>query len=181
MNNSNDTIINEIISPLHITFLVAEAIATVWFTLDYITRFICSPNKKRFLLKPLNIIDVIANIPFYINLIISSFYKRNDVKNTLRILQTLRIIRIAKHSTSLRAIGYTFKRSRRDLILLMVILVTSSLIISSLMFVVEKNQPDTKFDSIPISFYWGLITMTSVFKFFLLIYNSLLKLSFFFL
>lgn len=144
-------------------FFIVEAITTGWFTLDYFVRFFASTNKLRFLKKPFNIIDLISNSPFYVELIFSSF--SNDIKNTLRVFQTLRIIRLARHSDGIKALGNTLKESRKDLLLMIMVYGISAFIISSLVYLVEKDEPDTKFESIPIAFYWGMITMTTVYLF----------------
>ena len=154
-------------STIFSTYFITEIIASIWFTIDYLLRLYSTPtNRFKFVIRPYNIIDLISNLPFYIGLIISASTESNsideDVKSVLRTFQILRIIRVTKDSVGLKAIGYTFKKSRKDLALLISIVLSTVLIICSFVYLVEKDQPDTKYDSIPATFYWGLVTMTSV-------------------
>ena len=149
-------------SPTLIAFYVIEIVTNVFFTIDYLVRSICSPNKKQFFVRPLNFLDIICILPFYVNIFISLSNINDYINNGLRVFQTIRIIRVAKHSTSLNAIGYTMMKGRRDLTFLIMLLISSSLILSSLLYISERNEPDSKYDSIPLAFYWGIITMTSV-------------------
>ena len=148
-------------------YSILEIISTVWFTLDYLLRLYTTPLKRlKFILKPFNIIDLISNLPFYVNLIITAASSPNkinsDIKSVLRIFQILRIVRVTKTSYGLKALVYTVKKSRKDLILLICLTFSSALILTSFVYLAEKDLPDTEFDSLPVSFYWGLITMTTV-------------------
>ena len=59
---------------------------------------------------------------------------------------------------------HTLKASSYELILLLLILLIPLVIFSSLVYAVEsQTSPDTtKFTSIPVTFWWCLITMTTV-------------------
>jgi voltage-gated potassium channel len=139
-----------------------EIIASVWFSFDYGLRLYSTPLKRlKFILKPLNVVDLISNLPFYIDLIVTAaFYPNkmnNDFKSVLRIVQILRIVRVTKTSIGLKALGYTVKRSQKDLLLLMCLIFSSVLILTGVTYLAEKDTPDSKFDSIPACIYWGII------------------------
>ena len=42
----------------------------MWFTLEYLVRLACAPNRLRFLGAFMNLIDVAAILPYYLNLIV---------------------------------------------------------------------------------------------------------------
>lgn len=158
---------NEIHSDVDSAYFIMEIIASVWFTIDYILRLYSTPIKRlKFILKPFNIIDLISNLPFYIDQIVTAACYPNkttdDFKSVLRIFQILRILRVTKTSIGLKALGYTVKKSQKDIFLLICLIFATTLILTGLAYLVEKDVPNSKFDSIPACFYWGMITMTTV-------------------
>ena len=82
-----------------------------------------------------------------------------------RIVKTLRIIRIfklAKHSTGLQALGNTMKANYKELGLLFLLLGMGAIMFASLIFVFEKEEVDTAFNTMFDSYWWAIITMTTV-------------------
>lgn len=82
-----------------------------------------------------------------------------------RIVKTLRIIRIfklARHSTGLQALGNTMKANYKELGLLFLLLGMGAIMFASLIFVFEKEDPDSTFKTMFDSYWWAIITMTTV-------------------
>ena len=45
---------------------ILDVITVIIFTAEYFIRFICSPVKWKFFIKPMNLVDFIALLPFFI-------------------------------------------------------------------------------------------------------------------
>lgn len=150
---------------------IVEFICIAWFTLEYLIRLWACPNRCRFFKDTLNTIDLIAIFPFYIHLIIMEVASRNKFKllgsvrkvvQMFRILRIVRIFKLARHSTGLLSLGYTFRRSYKELGLLMTFVAMGVILFSSLVYFAEKDENGKMFRSIPAAFWWAAITMTTV-------------------
>lgn len=139
-----------------------ELVCMVWFTFEFFIRIWSCPNKKKFFIDILNIIDLLTILPFYVGLFFTKYERYNNIQQILRVLKMLRILRIFKlvrHSGSLRAMASTFTRSYQELTIMMMQLAVNCLLFASLTYFAEHEEPDTKFTSI-LSSMWYIFFCT---------------------
>ncbi|KAL3974919.1 hypothetical protein ACER0C_023545 [Sarotherodon galilaeus] len=156
---------------------IVETVCVAWFSLEFTLRFIQDRSKLTFLRQPLNLIDVVAILPYYITLVVDSTSKgekRLGSGNTyldkvglvLRVLRALRILyvmRLARHSLGLQTLGLTARRCTREFGLLLLFLCVAIALYSPLLYLIENEMATTQeFTSIPATYWWAVITMTTV-------------------
>jgi len=93
--------------PVH--FFVMDAFCIGIFTIEFVARMLCSPatvGLRTFMLSLANWIDVIAIVPFYIDIVFILAASESDLKvlAILRIVRLTRVLRVLKFSKSLRGI-----------------------------------------------------------------------------
>lgn len=107
-------------------------------------------------------IDLIAIMPFYISLFLVHFDTAGRVLQVLRVISILRVFKLARHSTGLQSLGFTLRHSYQNLGVLLLFIAVGVIIFASLAYFSERIDNGENFESIPHSFYWALITMTTV-------------------
>jgi len=141
-----------------------ETFCIAWFTLELLTRFLVSPEKKKFFLRALNVIDLIAIIPFYISLIISTrkFGAPLYIMRVLRLSRVFRVFKISRYVATMKVLGKTVKASVEDLWTMCFLILIGTILFGSIAYYCEQWDDGTVFDSIPISCWWALVTITTL-------------------
>uniref|UniRef100_A0A1I7VZQ1 Ion_trans domain-containing protein n=1 Tax=Loa loa TaxID=7209 RepID=A0A1I7VZQ1_LOALO len=84
------------------------------------------------------------------------------VMRVVRIMRVARIFKLARYSSGLKSFGITVKTSLPELSMLILFLLTTVIFFSTLMYFAERDEPNTKFKSIPHAGWWCIVTMTTV-------------------
>ena len=151
-----------------------DTICTLFFTIELVVRFGFSPNKLKFVRSAMNIIDLLALVPLYMQLILNmevfKFCFVNErlmieIMFILRIIRMFRIFHLVKHYQALQILIYALKASVHELLMLGIFLLIGMLVFATMIYYAERRDavnPSDVFSTIPIGFWWALITMTTV-------------------
>ncbi|CAB3411389.1 unnamed protein product [Caenorhabditis bovis] len=144
-------------------FFWIELSCILWFTLELTLRFISCPCKVSFCTSLLNIIDFVAIAPFFVNFFLYSNSSMSfAVLRVLRLVRVFRVFKLSRHSVGLQILGKTFRSSIQEFCLLIFFLAIANVLFASGMYFAEQGEPNSKFTSIPASFWFVLVTMTTV-------------------
>ena len=125
-----------------------EGICIVWFTLEFISRFLSSPKPLKFMADFLNIIDILCILPFYLGLFLNENYLFSKIKHLLQMLRVLRLLKLGRYSDGIKSFAYALKISSKALFYLVVLLSLNVLLFSSFVYYAEQDNPDSNFTSI---------------------------------
>ncbi|XP_055871385.1 potassium voltage-gated channel protein Shaw-like isoform X9 [Biomphalaria glabrata] len=148
----------------HEAFFYIECASNAWFTFEIIIRFAVAPNKLRFLRAPVNVIDIVATLSFYLDFFLTEIEQESEILEFFSIIRIMRLCKLTRHSAGLKILIHTFKASAKELILLIFFLVLGIVIFAALIYYAERIQynPDNDFESIPVGLWWAIVTMTTV-------------------
>ncbi|KAK0398666.1 hypothetical protein QR680_002701 [Steinernema hermaphroditum] len=156
----------------HPVFNYVENICVIYFTFEYLLRLWVAPRKFAFAKQLLNIIDLLAIAPFIFEMVLVMIgLSGENVRKvrwaflTVRLLRVLRVVRIAKlgrFSPGLANFALTLRKSKKQMQMVAIVMLTVVIFFSTLVYFLEKDEPDSTFTSIPAAFWWAVVTMSTV-------------------
>ncbi|XP_029907966.1 potassium voltage-gated channel subfamily D member 3-like [Myripristis murdjan] len=145
-----------------VAFFCMDTACVMIFTVEYLMRLFAAPSRYRFMRSVMSIIDVVAILPYYIGLVMTNNEDVSGAFVTLRVFRVFRIFKFSRHSQGLRILGYTLKSCASELGFLLFSLTMAIIIFATVMFYAEKGSSSSKFTSIPASFWYTIVTMTTL-------------------
>ncbi|XP_007568957.1 potassium voltage-gated channel subfamily A member 2b [Poecilia formosa] len=154
-------------------FFIVETLCIIWFSFEFLVRFFACPSKAGFFGNIMNIIDIVAIIPYFITLGTELAERPEDsqagqqamslaILRVIRLVRVFRIFKLSRHSKGLQILGQTLKASMRELGLLIFFLFIGVILFSSAVYFAEADEPHSQFSSIPEAFWWAVVSMTTV-------------------
>ncbi|XP_007449420.1 PREDICTED: potassium voltage-gated channel subfamily A member 3 [Lipotes vexillifer] len=151
-------------------FFVVETLCIIWFSFELLVRFFACPSKTTFSRNIMNLIDIVAIIPYFITLGTELAERQGNgqqamslaILRVIRLVRVFRIFKLSRHSKGLQILGQTLKASMRELGLLIFFLFIGVILFSSAVYFAEADDPTSGFSSIPDAFWWAVVTMTTV-------------------
>lgn len=149
-------------------FAIFELISLSIFCFEYLLRLWCcvespkykalSPGKARlaYFFTPIALIDLIAILPFIIAMVFSI-----DLR-ALRLLRVLRLLKLTHYFKGFNIFMTVIAKELKSITAAMMVILFLIIIAASLMHAVEGHVQPEVFGSILHSFWWAVVTMTTV-------------------
>ena len=140
-------------------FLRLEWVFTIMFTLEYIVRIWCTPNRKAYIFSLYGVVDLLALLPTYLSLLVPQAAPLLIIR-LLRILRIFRVLRLLTLLSEANELAAALQRSGRKIFVFFSLVIILATIFGCLLYVIEG--PGNGFDDIPTSVYWAIVTITTV-------------------
>jgi voltage-gated potassium channel len=142
-----------------ILFNRLEWIYSGLFTVEYILRLVSIKKPWRYVFSVLGLIDLISLIPSYLSIFFAGAQSLL-VFRALRLLRVFRIFKLGQFLTEINFLTTALKGSLRKIAVFLLTVLTLTVILGSIMYLVEKRE--NGFSNIPESIYWAIVTITTV-------------------
>jgi len=165
-----------------LTWTYCEYVAVAVFTFEFVCRLLSTPSKRRFMTGMMNWVDLIAILPFYVEAIVAATLPPPvaDVNGTIvasdedplsafsvfrvvRLVRVFRVFKMGKSSSGLKMMVATMAESLKVLNVLIFMVLIACVVFASAVYNFEQAGVFAgDFLSIPRTFWWALVTMTTV-------------------
>ncbi|XP_061057211.1 potassium voltage-gated channel subfamily V member 2 [Eubalaena glacialis] len=162
-----------------------EMLCVAFFTLEFLLRLASTPDLRRFARSALNLVDLVAILPLYLQLLLECFMSEDQVRGkgslhehdletmgrvgqvgqvlrVMRLLRIFRILKLARHSTGLRAFGFTLRQCYQQVGCLLLFITMGIFTFSEAVYSVEHDVRGTNFTSIPHAWWWAAVSISTV-------------------
>jgi len=144
---------------IHAVFHGLEWLFTILFTIEYGLRLAVVRQPLRYARSPLGIIDLLAILPSYLELIFTGSGHLMVIR-MLRVLRIFRILKLTQYTGASHQLLDALYRSRNKILVFVVSVLVLTTIFGSIMYLIEG--PQNGFTSIPRGIYWAIVTMATV-------------------
>ncbi len=149
-------------------FTAIELLSLIVFTVEYGLRVWVAPEhdphrhlstrraRWQFVSSPLGVIDLLAVLPFWLALIAPA-----DLRVIL-VFRIVRFLKLARYSPAMRSLLDALYSERRALTGCFVLLLGATLVVASIMHVIERDVQPDKFGTIPDAMWWAIVTLGTI-------------------
>lgn len=132
---------------------------TILFTVEYAARIYTARKPLRYVRSFYGVIDALAVLPTYLSIVLAGSQYLLVIR-ALRLLRVFRVLKAVRYLGQAGVLVRALRASREKITVFLVTVLTLVLIIGSAMYLIEG--PANGFDSIPVSIYWSIVTLTTV-------------------
>ena len=160
--------VDSVYRDLAVEFVVLDAVAISVFTAEYLMRlYSCveQPRFKhwlagryRFATSPAAIVDFLAIVPFFLEALLHHLF---DLR-FLRVFRLIRLMKLTRYTGATQTLYAAMKREGPVIAASGFIMMLLVVVAASLGYLFEHDAQPEKFENIPQSIYWSVITLASV-------------------
>lgn len=150
-----------------VEFHVIDVIAFTLFTIEYIARVYSAPENPKYHNRMARwahvrsgqaIIDLLAILPFVLESLLSQHL---DLR-FLRVFRLVRMLKLTRYTSALETLYKVVQREWQVIFASVFVMMLLVVLTASLGFLLEHEAQPDKFENIPQSIYWAIITLASV-------------------
>ncbi len=151
-----------------IEFMVIDILAFSIFTIEYIARVYSAPENPKY--KHLSVprwahirsgqavIDLLTILPF----ILESFFSQHLDLRFLRVFRLMRMLKLTRYTSAMETLYKVVRREWQVIFASVFVMMLLVVLTASLGYLFEHPAQPDKFENIPQSIYWAVVTLASV-------------------
>ena len=149
-------------------FFIVDAVAFSIFTVEYLARLYTAPEnpkyKKNFsphfshFMAGQSIIDLLAILPF----LLEHFLTTTLDLRFLRVFRLLRLLKLTRYTSAVETLYKVIRREWQVILASVFVMLLLVVLTASLGYLFEHEAQPDKFENIPQSIYWAVVTLASV-------------------
>ena len=153
---------------INLEFVILDSVAVGIFTIEYLMRIYACVEEPRFrhgflgrfkqARNPATVIDLLAILPFFLEVLLGTVL---DLR-FLRTFRLARLLKLTRYNDSTKILTTVIAREWPVISASAFIMILMVIMTASLGYVFEHEAQPEKFDNIPNSVYWAVITLASV-------------------
>ena len=134
-----------------------EVFCVAVFSLEYVLRIIMAPKPLKYIFSFYGVIDLLAILPFYLS-------KATDLRalRVFRIFRIFRALKLIRYNKALQRIGLAARIVKEELILFFLVTLIFIYLTSAGIYYFENAAQPEVFASLVHSFWWAIVTLTTV-------------------
>lgn len=153
---------------LNLEFIILDSVAVAIFTTEYLLRIysvVEEPGMKgafagrlRFARSGSALVDLLAILPFFLEVLLHHLF---DLR-FLRVFRMMRLLKLSRYTGATKTLVIVMKREWPVLMASAFIMLLLVVLTASLGYLFEHEAQPDKFENIPQSIYWAVVTLASV-------------------
>ncbi len=153
---------------MNLEFIILNTVAVAIFTIEFMLRLFSAVEQPgyqgavagrfRYVRSPGALIDLIAILPFFLEVLLHHLI---DLR-FLRVFRLMRLLKLTRYTGATKTLGIVLKREWPVLMAATFIMMLLVVLTASLGYLFEHEAQPDKFENIPQSIYWAVVTLASV-------------------